>query len=197
MVLLVHCASLYCFDMKNYQWQPLGVFDGGLNIEAAALLCPPNQLTSVDNFVWRVDHIEGRQGKFRLQQPLTAASVRYITTFKTSKGAMYLFYSDGSHLWYSAGLTGTPVELNLGRCNGGTVDSDSLGYFIQGNTIASQKWRTVLGSGDGATITVGNRTRTISKVLLDTLILLTDDMDTGYAATTYSVDWSDVSFNGP
>ena len=119
-LILLLCVSLSGFDQKNWQWQPLGVFDGGLNIESAALLCPSNQLVSVDNFVWRKDHLEGRQGKWRLQQPLSALPVLFIKPFKTSTGIKYLFYSDGVHLWYiqsgsaQDALTGTSVQLYPG-----------------------------------------------------------------------------------
>lgn len=193
-LLLFFAAPVFALNPTADQWLPLPKFSGGINIMADRAQLPEGQLLTASNFIWRNDQLEGREGFYRFADPVSANGVKFIDVFSNSQGANYLMYSDGVGLWYRASLTGFSNELNFGRSSAGTVDTYNSILQVRGNTIASQKWRTIFGTGEGLIITVDGVERTIDKIILDTLIFITANPG-NETAVAHNIDYSAIAIN--
>ncbi len=201
------------------EWVPLGPYSGGLNTSANAGQLGTGQVLEAENFIWKTTNPtaltdptnptatpeagpsgggapEVREGFYRLAEPLSAHAVKFLDIFRTINGAAYLIYSDGERVWYRPNLTGAAVELNFGRSNAGTVDFYSGRAYVHGNTVGSQKFRTVFGSGEGLTVAIGGTSYTVEKIILDTLIELTANFGSTDSLESYNIDVSEISITG-
>ena len=188
------------------EWVPLGPFDGGINTSSNRGQLTQSQFLSSSNFIWKLDsggrgdlaptgHLEAREGFYRMAAPESGNPVEFIDVFRSPSGLSYLFYSDGAHLWYRTNLTETPVSLDFGRVNAGTVRTISGSPYVFGNNLSTQKWRTVLGPGIGSTMTINDVEYTVKAIIGDTLVLLDANFSSTEATATYNMDVATVQVN--
>lgn len=174
----------------RYQWSPGLVFNGGINTTSDKGQLEANQLLDANNFIWRDNQLQVREGFYRYVAPLTNQPVKFMDIFRNTGGEAYLLYSDGAQLWYRSGLTSPSVELNFGRSNRGIVDTWAT--VVGGDSIAVQKWRCIFGSGEGLTMTIDGTDYTVNKILLDTLLYLTETAGTT-TDKAYNIDYSTIT----
>lgn len=187
------------------EWVNLGPFNGGINTSSNKGQLAQGELLSTSNFIWGIDsrlrgndgidkgHLEVREGFYRFANPESGTGVEFMDIFNAPQGVPYLMYSDGVNLWYKASLTGLATALNFGRANSGTVDTYTGSKSIHGNTVASQKLRTIFGTYEGGTINIGGTDHTIDKIVLDTLVYVTAAVGAGGLAQNYSLDYSAIA----
>ena len=192
---LLSGSPLLAYDMPRWEWKPIWPINGGLNIVDNKEQLPIGQLLSCDNFLWRQNQLVGREGFQKYVTPSTSGSINFLSLFKKSTGESYLIYSDGKGLWSLTLSNRLRTELVTGSNNKGTVTIATGTKVLHGNTVADEKWRTVLGTSEEKPITIGSRTGIIAKIILDTLLLLKTDLDTGYIAGTYNINMPVGSIN--
>lgn len=190
LVLLLFAAPVFALNPTADQWAPLPKFSGGINTQFDRANLTEGQLIAATNFIWRDDQLQGREGFYRFAAPLSARPVEFMDIFKSATGAKYLMYSDGVDLWYRPDLTGTSTALSFGRQNRGIVDT--WGTVVGGDSIAVQRFRTIFGTGEGLTMTIDGVDYTVSKILLDTLAVLTTSAGT-LTDKSYNIDYSATS----
>lgn len=174
----------------RYQWTPGFQFNGGINITSDKGQLEANQLLDANNFIWRDNQLQVREGFYRFVSPLTAQPVKFMDIFRNTGGEAYLLYSDGSKLWYRSGLTTTSAELDFGRSNQGQVDTWAT--VVGGDAPATQKWRCLFGSGEGSTITIDGSNYTVSRIILDTLLHITSTAG-NLTDKAYNIDFSAIT----
>ena len=192
---LLPSSPLFAYDAPRWAWKPIWPINGGLNIVDNKEQLPIGQLLSCDNFLWSHNQLIGREGFQQYVASSTSGSINFLSLFKKSTGESYLIYSDGKGLWSVTLSNGLRTELVTGSSNKGTVTIATGTKVLHGNTVADEKWRTLLGTNEGTPIIIGSRTDTIAKILLDTLLLLKNDLDTGYIAGTYSLTMPSGNIN--
>lgn len=188
--ILALCAIAIADNPTRYQWTPGFVFNGGINITSDKGQLEANQLLDANNFIWRDNQLQVREGFYRFVSPLTAQPTKFMDIFRNTDGEAYLLYSDGTKLWYRSGLTTESAELNFGRSNRGIVDTWAT--VVGGDSVAVQKWRAIFGTGEGLTITIGSTDYTVNKILLDTLLYVTSTAGTT-TDQAYNIDYSAVT----
>lgn len=189
LLLLLFAAPVFCLNPTADQWVPLPAYSGGINIMNDRVQITQGQLLSATNFIWKDGQIQAREGFYRYVAPLSAMPVTFMDVFKSPLGAKYLMYSDGINLWYRPDITGESVALSFGRADSGLVNT--FGTVIRGEEIAGQKWRTIFGTGEGLTMTIGGTDYTVNKILLDTLAWITASAGTT-TDQAHNLDYSSI-----
>lgn len=194
-LLILFCAAIAWADQPQpYQWTDPLIFNGGINIMSDKGQLATNQLYQASNMIWRDGQMQVREGFDRYVEPLSANCIRFIDIFRNTGGAAYLMYSDGASLWYRSNLTDASTELEFGRSNVGNVDTYNGVLRVFGNAPTTQKWRTIFGTGEGLTITVGSTDYTVSKIVLDTLIFVTANPGANTGAS-YNIDYDAITIS--
>lgn len=191
--ILLTAGIAFADNPTRYQWTPGFMFNGGINITSDKGQLEANQLLDANNFIWRDNQLQVREGFYRYVSPLTSRSTKFMDIFRNTGGEAYLIYSDGEQLWYRSALTTPSVELNFGRANQGTVDTWTK--TVGGNSSSNQKWRCIFGSGEGLSTTIDGVNYTIDKIILDTLMYVTASAGTT-TNKAYNIDYSAVTVQG-
>ena len=174
------------------QWVTLGPYSGGINIESDGRFLGANQLYTAENFIWTVNGLSVREGFQRFAEPLSGDPIRFMKIFRNNTGQKYLFYSDGANLWYRRNLTEATTLINYGRVSRGCANTSAGSKIVDIDTVAQAAVRSMIGTGEGRTLNVGDTTRIIDFVLGDTLIYVTVPFTTTMSCQTYAIDFKSI-----
>ncbi len=186
--------ALATAEGAELQWQQLGDYSGGINTKSPKGQLAANQYLSLQNFLIVNGGLECRKGFYKLHS-LSTRPITFVGVFHKKSGTNHLIIGDGQRIWSSLGLIDTPKELTIGTYDVSTVDVDSAVNQIHGNSVSTQRWLAWLGSCEGCPITVGDTVRTISKIVLDTLIYTTVAYNKTQSAASYSLGALGITVN--
>jgi hypothetical protein len=168
------------------QWQSLGDYSGGINTVSHRGQLAVNQYLSLQNFLFTPSGLESRKGYY-LAYTLSGNPITFVDVYRKKSGTSHLIAGDGFRIWSVIGMTGTPKELATGTYTVSNVDVDSAANLVHGNSVSTQKWLALYGSCENCLIKVGDTTRTISKIILDTLIYTTVAYNKSQTGASYSL----------
>ncbi|GEM_PF-4794290 len=186
--MLVMAAVVLGMRPESEQTADLGPWSGGVNITTDSSQLPANQLQAASNFIWHDNQLEARQGFYQYVEPLSGNSTKWMQIFRNTTGQKYLFYSDGKKLWCRRNLTDTSVAINYGRVSRGCANTTAGSKIVDIDTVGEAKVRSLIGTGEEWTITVGDTNRIIDFVLDDTLIYVTVAFSTTMTCEAYNID---------
>ncbi len=184
------------------QEPPLITFDdysGGINHTAPRGMLAPNEYLSLTNFLIQDRLLQCREGYFKTVPRLTTNELNWLTTFTSKAGVDYVLASDGNGFWYRKAISQNVYSRPLLKIDAGTCSTTFGEAKIIGSSGLDQKWRALLGTGEGMTITLyigtANLEKTIDYVLSDSIIYVTDGIVADSAAASYQINLATSDIN--
>lgn len=191
-LILTLCVTVYAIKSSLDQWARFSDFSGGMNQAVNRSQLSENEIWDSWNFIWKDGQLRVRDGFYRFAAPMSNSRGLFVDIFKPRSGTAYLMYSDGSHLWYRQDLTDTSLALNFGRSNRSCANVYAGKTIVDIDTPTVAKLRTIHGTGEGLTVTIGDSSRIVSYILLDTLLYTTVAWEDAQSAAAYNIDISQI-----